>query len=86
MKVWMYEYFGVSPQVLADAGDMYPRLLCWLPKYRLSVPPKRSLQVWRIVIDNLTTDDFPKKVTDVCSLLCTNPNPVLVIQRTPLNR
>ena len=53
----MYEYFGVGPQVLEDVGDMYPRFLLWLPKYRLSKPLKRSLQVWRMVIDNLAADD-----------------------------
>ena len=53
-QVWMYEYFGVGPQVLEDVGDMYPRILCWLPKYHLSTPSKRSLQVWHMVIDNLT--------------------------------
>ena len=52
----MYEYFGVGPQVLEDIGDMYPRFLRWLPKYRLSTPPKQSLQVWRMVIDNLTAN------------------------------
>jgi len=55
--VWMYEYFGVGPQVLADVGDMYPKFLCWLPKYCLSTPSKRSLQVWHMVINNLTVDD-----------------------------
>ena len=53
----MYEYFGVGPQVLEDVGDLYPRFLLWLPKYRLSKPSKRSLQVWRMVIDNLTVDN-----------------------------
>ena len=53
----MYKYFGVGPQVLANVGDMYPRFLCWLPKYDLSTPSKRSLQVWHMVIDNLTIDD-----------------------------
>ena len=48
-------HFG--PQVLEDVGDMYPRFLCWLPKYHLSMPSKCSLQVWRMVIDNLTIDD-----------------------------
>ena len=56
-QVRMYEYFGVGPQVLEDVGDMYPRFLCWLPKYYLSTSPKHSLQAWRMVIDNLTTDD-----------------------------
>ena len=54
----MYEYFGVGPQVLEDDGDMYPRFLLWLPKYRLSKPLKRSLEVWRTVIDNLTVADM----------------------------
>ena len=56
-QVWMYEYFGVGPQVLEDVGDMYPRFLCWLPNYCLSTPSKRSLQVWRMVIDNLIVAD-----------------------------
>ena len=56
-QVWMYEYFGVGSQVLEDVGDMYPRFLRWLPKYHLSTPPKDSLQVWHMVIDNLTVDD-----------------------------
>ena len=53
----MYEYFRVGPQVLANVGDMYPRFLCWLPKYCLSMPSKRSLQIWRMVIDNLIVND-----------------------------
>ena len=53
----MYEYFGVGPYLLEDVDDMYPRFLRWLPKYHLSEPPKRSLQVWHMVIDNLTADD-----------------------------
>ena len=36
---------------------MYPRFLCWLPKYCLSMPSKRSLQIWRMVIDNLIVND-----------------------------
>ena len=59
----MYEYFGVGPQVLEDVGDMYPRFLHWLPKYHLSTPSKRSLQVWHMVIDNLT-------VANVSFFLC----------------
>ena len=50
----MYEYFGVGPQVREDIDGIYPRFLCWLPKYRLSTPSKCSLEVWRMVIDNLT--------------------------------
>ena len=55
-QVWMYEYFGVGLQLLEDADDMLPRFLCWLPEYHLSVPPKRSLQAWRMVIYGLATD------------------------------
>ena len=39
----MYEYFGVGLQLLEDVDDMFPRFLHWLPKYHLSMPPKRSL-------------------------------------------
>ena len=53
----MYEYFGVGPQVLKDVGDMYLRFLRWLPKYRLSTPPKRSFQTWCMVVDNLAAND-----------------------------
>ena len=53
----MYEYFGVGPQVREDVDGIYPRFLCWLPKYRLSTPSKCSLEVWRMVIDNLTVAD-----------------------------
>ena len=56
-QVWMYEYFGVGPQLLEDVNDMFPRFLRWLPKCHLSMPPKHSLQAWCMVIDNLTTDD-----------------------------
>ena len=44
-QVWMYEYFGVGPQILEDVGGMYPRFLHWLPKYHLSTPSKCFLQV-----------------------------------------
>ena len=27
-QVWMYEYFGVGPQVWEDVDGMYPRFLC----------------------------------------------------------
>ena len=53
----MYEYFGVGPQVQEDVDRIYPRFLHWLPKYRLSTPSKHSLEVWRMVIDNLTAAD-----------------------------
>ena len=53
----MYEYFWVSPKVLEDVGDMYLWFLHWFPKYHLSTPSKHSLQVWRMVIDNLIVAD-----------------------------
>ena len=39
-QVWMYEYFGVGPQLLKGADNMYPSFHRWLPKYRLSTPLK----------------------------------------------
>ena len=57
-QVWMYEYFGVSPQVWEDVDGIYPRFLHWFPKYHLSTPSKRSLEVWRMVIKNLTVADL----------------------------
>ena len=26
-QVWMYEYFGVGPQLLEDVDDIFPRFL-----------------------------------------------------------
>ena len=58
--------FGcVGPQVQEDVDGIYPRFLHWLPKYRLSMPPKRSLEVWCMVIDNLTM-----AVVRVCVCVC----------------
>ena len=56
-QVWMYEYFGVGAQVWEDVDGIYPRFLCWLPKYRLPTPSKRSLEVCYMVINNLTISD-----------------------------
>ena len=53
----MYEYFGVGPQVQEDVDGICPRFLRCLPKYRLSTPSKRSLEIWCMVIDNLTVAD-----------------------------
>ena len=39
----MYEYFGVGPEIWKEVNDIYSRFLCWLPKYHLSLPSKRSL-------------------------------------------
>ncbi|KAK9988601.1 hypothetical protein SO802_028840 [Lithocarpus litseifolius] len=57
-QVWMYEYFGVGPQVREDVDRIYPRFLCCLPKYHLSKPSKCSLEVWCMVIDNITIVDM----------------------------
>ena len=53
----MHEYLRVGPQVREDVDGIYPRFLCWLPKYHLSTPSNCSLEVWRMVIDNLTVAD-----------------------------
>ena len=53
----MYEYFGVGPEIQGEAAGIFPRFLCWLPKHRLSISSRRSLEIWRLVIDNLTIDD-----------------------------
>ena len=53
----MYEYFGVGPQVQEDVDGICPRFLRCLPKYRLSTPSKRSLEIWCMVIDNLIVAD-----------------------------
>ena len=49
--------FGVGLQIWEEVDDIYPRFLHWLPKYRLSTPSKRSLEIWRLVIDNLIAND-----------------------------
>ena len=56
-QVWMYEYFGVGPEIWEEIAGIFPRFLCWLPKHHLSIPTKRSLEIWRLVIDNLTIND-----------------------------
>ena len=53
----MYEYFGVSPEIREEVTSIFPRFLRWLPKHRLSLPSRRSLELWCLVIDNLTIDD-----------------------------
>ena len=53
----MYEYFGVGPEIQEEVAGIFPRFLRWLPKHRLSTPSCHSLEIWRLVIDNLTVDD-----------------------------
>ena len=52
----MYEYFGVGPEIRGEVNDIFPRFLRWFPRYRLSTPSRHSLEIWRMVIDNLTID------------------------------
>ena len=53
----MYEYLGVGPEIREEVVGIFPRFLHWLPKHRLSLPSRRSLELWCLVIDNLTIDD-----------------------------
>ena len=53
----MYEYFGVGLEIREEVAGIFPRFLHWLPKHHLSPPSRRSLEIWRLVIDNLTIDD-----------------------------
>ena len=53
----MYEYFGVGPKIREEVAGIFPRFLCWLPKHHLSIPSRHSLEIWCLVIDNLTIDD-----------------------------
>ncbi|KAK9984535.1 hypothetical protein SO802_034060 [Lithocarpus litseifolius] len=57
-RVWMYEYFGVGLEIREEVAGIFPRFLLWLPKHHLSIPSKRSLEIWRLVIDNLTINDM----------------------------
>jgi len=54
----MYKYFGIGPKIREEVAGIFPRFLRWLPKYRLSIPSRHSLEIWRLVIDNLTIDDL----------------------------
>ena len=53
----MYEYFGVCLEIREEVAGIFPRFLRWLPKHCLSILSKRSLEIWRLVIDNPTIDD-----------------------------
>ena len=53
----MYEYFGVGPEIQEEVTGIFPRFLRWLPKHHLSPPSRHSLEIWRLVIDNMTIDD-----------------------------
>ena len=53
----MYEYFGVGLEIREEVTGIFPRFLRWLPKHRWSPPSRHSLELWHLVIDNLTIDD-----------------------------
>ena len=53
----MYEYFGVGLEIWEEVAGIFPRFLRWLPKHRLSIPYRRSLEIWHLVINNLAIDD-----------------------------
>ena len=53
----MYEYFGVGPEIQEEVNNIFPRFFRWLPKHHLFMPFRHSLEIWRLVIDNLTADD-----------------------------
>ena len=41
----MYEYFGVGLAIREEVSGTFPRFLQWLPKYRLLVPSRCSLEI-----------------------------------------
>ena len=52
---------------------MASRFLRWLPKHRLSIPSRCSLEIWCLLIDNLTANDvspFPLFFLCVWDLWC----------------
>ena len=51
----MFEYFGVGPEIEEEVAGIFPRFLHRLPKYHLSPPSRRSLEIWRLVIDNVSS-------------------------------
>ena len=53
----MYEYFGVGLEIQQEVNNIFPRFFRWLAKHHLFMPFRHSLEIWRLVIDNLTIDD-----------------------------
>ena len=53
----MNEYFGFGPKIWEDVSGIFPRFLRWLPKHRLSISSRCSLEICCLVIDNLTIND-----------------------------
>ncbi|XP_030964359.1 uncharacterized protein LOC115985562 [Quercus lobata] len=65
-EVWMYKYFGVGPKIQEEVAGIFPRFLRLLPKHCLSPPSRHSLEIWRLVIDNLKIDDMKLNPWDGC--------------------
>ena len=53
----MHEYFGVGPEIREEFTSIFSRFLRWLPKHCLSMPSRRSLEIWHLVIDNLIANE-----------------------------
>ena len=53
----MYTYFGVGPEIHEEIAGIFPRFFCWLPKHHLFTPSRHSLEILRLVIDNLIAND-----------------------------
>ena len=51
----MFEYFEVGPKIREKITGIFPRFIRWLPKHRLSPPSRHSLEIWRLVIDNVSS-------------------------------
>ena len=64
----MYEYFGVGPEIREEVTGIFPRFLRWLPKHHLSTPFRRSLEIWCLLIDNLTADNVVAQTSFVYTL------------------
>ena len=64
----MYEYFGVGLEIREEVVGIFPRFLRWLPKHCLLTPFRHSLEIWCLVIDNLTADDVSPSPPPVLNL------------------
>ena len=53
----------VGPEILDEVTGIFPRFLRWLPKHCLSMPSRRSLEIWCLVIKNLTANDMSQIIT-----------------------
>ena len=53
----MYEYFGVGPEFRRKLMAFFLDFFVGCPHHHLSSPSRRSLEIWCLVIDNLTAND-----------------------------